>query len=274
MTDDTTTAGPGDAADLHALTGAYALDALDDLERRTFERHLAGCAACRDEVRGFRETAARLADGVTLAPPSGMRDRVLAEVRQTPQLPPLQRDGDQQDAAPAGRRTGRAPRRSAGRPPAPGRTWAAAAAVAAVLALGGGTFGAVEWRAAQDARARQDAAVAREQRIATVLADPARRLVSAPVSSGGTVTLAVAGDRAVVLTAGVPGLPADRTYQLWVVRSDGISSLGLGPAAAEAAGSWARPVDGIRPGDTVAVSVEPQGGSQQPTTEPVAAVKV
>ncbi|WP_088290724.1 anti-sigma factor domain-containing protein [Kineosporia sp. A_224] len=262
MTDDTTTAGPGDAADLHALTGAYALDALDDLERRTFERHLAGCAACREEVRGFRETAARLADGVTLAPAGAMRDRVLAEVRRTPQLPPLQRDGEQQDAA------GR------GRPPASGRTWVAAAAVAAVLALGGGTFGAVEWRAAQDARARQDAAVAREQRIATVLSDPARRLVSAPVSSGGTVTLAVAGDRAVVLTAGVAGLPADRTYQLWVVRSDGIRSLGLGPAAADAAGSWARPVEGIRPGDTVAVSVEPQGGSQQPTTEPVAAVKV
>ena len=36
--------------DIHALSGAYAVDALDDVERAEFERHLASCAACREEV--------------------------------------------------------------------------------------------------------------------------------------------------------------------------------------------------------------------------------
>ena len=49
-------------SDIHALSGAYAVDALDDLERAGFERHLAGCAACRAEVASLREATAAMAD--------------------------------------------------------------------------------------------------------------------------------------------------------------------------------------------------------------------
>ena len=38
---------PDDANDLHLLSGAYAVDALDDLERARFEAHLRTCADCR-----------------------------------------------------------------------------------------------------------------------------------------------------------------------------------------------------------------------------------
>ena len=49
----------------HTLTGVYALDALDtDAEVARFERHLSRCDSCAGEVRGFRETAARLARAV------------------------------------------------------------------------------------------------------------------------------------------------------------------------------------------------------------------
>ena len=47
-------------ADIHALSGAYAVDAVDDIERAEFERHLATCADCREEVAGFRSTAIQL----------------------------------------------------------------------------------------------------------------------------------------------------------------------------------------------------------------------
>ena len=47
-------------SDIHALSGAYAIDALDDVERARFERHLAECADCRAEVASLREAAALL----------------------------------------------------------------------------------------------------------------------------------------------------------------------------------------------------------------------
>ena len=48
--------------EIHALSGAYAVDALDDLERAAFERHLAECAECQAEVASLREAAAMIAE--------------------------------------------------------------------------------------------------------------------------------------------------------------------------------------------------------------------
>src|SRR5581483_2489886 len=47
--------------DVHELTAAYALDALNDDERAAFESHLAQCEQCRAELAGLSETAAALA---------------------------------------------------------------------------------------------------------------------------------------------------------------------------------------------------------------------
>jgi anti-sigma factor RsiW len=72
----------------HVLTGSYALDALGPQERGRFERHLHRCASCDAEVRGLRETAARLAMARSLRPPPGLQDRVIAATHRTRQLPP------------------------------------------------------------------------------------------------------------------------------------------------------------------------------------------
>jgi hypothetical protein len=71
----------------HALTGSYALDALGTAEREGFERHLHHCSYCDVEVRGLRETAARLALARSLRPPPGLQERVLAGTYRTRQLP-------------------------------------------------------------------------------------------------------------------------------------------------------------------------------------------
>ncbi|MBO4209182.1 anti-sigma factor, partial [Micromonospora echinofusca] len=73
---------------MHALAGAYVLDAVSDIERAAFSRHLADCETCALEVAELRETVARLADQTWSVPPPRMRAEVLAQIRRTPQLPP------------------------------------------------------------------------------------------------------------------------------------------------------------------------------------------
>jgi anti-sigma factor RsiW len=74
--------------DLHVLSGSYVLDSLSAPERDSFERHLQHCPLCQDEVRGLRETAARLGLAKTTEPPPQLRQRVLAAAYRTRQLPP------------------------------------------------------------------------------------------------------------------------------------------------------------------------------------------
>jgi len=62
--------------DLHHLSGAYAVDALDDDERTSFEQHLAVCAACRAEVAELSAAAGSLASLTEATPPPSLRASV------------------------------------------------------------------------------------------------------------------------------------------------------------------------------------------------------
>jgi anti-sigma-K factor RskA len=55
--------------DLHDLTAAYALDALDPEEAEAYERHLGQCEQCRHQLAELNETAGALAFGSTAPPP-------------------------------------------------------------------------------------------------------------------------------------------------------------------------------------------------------------
>ena len=75
-------------SDIHKLSGAYAVDAVDDLERARFERHLAACEDCRAEVAELREAAALLAETVAVtAARLAPRAPVLAGISQRPSPP-------------------------------------------------------------------------------------------------------------------------------------------------------------------------------------------
>ncbi|MCF6525932.1 zf-HC2 domain-containing protein, partial [Streptomyces sp. JJ36] len=76
------------AAELHTLTGAYSLDALPEPERAEFERHLAGCEPCAQEVRELRATTERLGLAAAAPPPPALRRRVLEAVPAVRQEPP------------------------------------------------------------------------------------------------------------------------------------------------------------------------------------------
>ncbi|AZI59073.1 hypothetical protein EH165_13915 [Nakamurella antarctica] len=68
--------------------GGAALDALDEHEHAELDSHLVNCEMCTAELRGFRETAARLGAAVAQAPPVTMRGSVMALLAVTRQLPP------------------------------------------------------------------------------------------------------------------------------------------------------------------------------------------
>jgi anti-sigma-K factor RskA len=64
---------------------AYALGALEPAEAEAFRRHIADCAACRDEVAAYEGVAHALpAPGGRYEVPRGLRRRVMREVRATP----------------------------------------------------------------------------------------------------------------------------------------------------------------------------------------------
>jgi anti-sigma-K factor RskA len=108
-----------------------------------------------------------------------------------------------------------------------------------------------------------------------VLAAPDVRTVSGPVSTGGVATVVLSADRRelVVSTSGLAALHADTTYELWLIgpsaaKATAIRPAGLLPAAVAGRTS---PVlaAGLATGDKLGLTVEPAGGSSQPTTTPV-----
>jgi anti-sigma-K factor RskA len=228
---------------IESLTGAYALDALDELDRARVDRHLAECETCAAEVRSFSETVGRLGAAAARTPPTQLRARVLDEVRQTRQLPP----------PPAKARGGR------GGLAAPTRWLAVAAAGLLVLGV---AAGAVAWQQAQQAERAQQLVAA----VSEVLTDP-QRLVADADFADGQGTVMASGDRVVVIGKGVDAPAGGRTFQLWFIGPGGPRPSELLQAAGE--GTFWVDAEGLEPGDAVGVTVEPAGGSQEPTSDPV-----
>ena len=74
------------------------------------------------------------------------------------------------------------------------------------------------------------------------------------------------GDRAVLVAENMPPAPEGKTYQIWVIKGDTPQPSGLfEPRGDSIAAVVENPVEGA---DAVAVTVEPEGGSKKPTTDP------
>lgn len=229
--------------DLHVFSGSYVLDAVSDEERDEFERHLPHCPSCDAEVRGLRETAARLAMAAAVAPPARMEPRVLAAAYRIRQLPPS---------------PGERPRRLAQMPRVSRRVVTLAAAACVAVAAG---LGVTQLTTQHQLRSVQAGNAA----IAKVLTAPDARVKIARTSAGGSVTVVASAAlrEAVVSTSGMAAPPAGRVYQVWVMSGSGARSAGLLHGSTLLAAA-------VAPGDRIGISVEPAGGSRRPTTTPVA----
>jgi anti-sigma-K factor RskA len=258
--------------DLHSLAAPYALDALDPGERRRFEKHLRDCDRCAAEVRDLSEDALRLAWSTAAPAPAVLRERVLAAVRTTPQE---QAPAPARERAGAGGPAGRAPQLPPhvwGTQPPPGRTrtprarplFVPLATATAAAALVVASLFAVQ---ADRTRDRLDAERDRAREIAHVLAAPDARAATGRDAQGRSIGViaSVSERRAVVTLSGYGTPPGGRVHQLWLMRPHAQPrSLGL------FAGDTPLVAKGLEKSATsLAVTVEPDGGSAQPTSQPV-----
>ncbi|MBD8871174.1 anti-sigma factor [Nocardioides donggukensis] len=241
-------------SEIHALSGAYAVDAVNDVERKLFEQHLAHCPDCRDEVASLREAASLLPETAAVAPPPALRDRVLAEIASVRPLPPVTVETGPVEptnvTSLAARRRRRLP------------ALAAAAAVAAMLGAG-----AVAWQPWETTPEVQQRQLTAAERIAA--ADDAQEIVHE--FEGGAVATVIRSrelGQAVITTSDMPAAPAGKVYQLWLQDPTGqMRPAGLmEPLPAQTV---------VLEGDAASaraagITVEPAGGSERPTTAPLA----
>ena len=267
MTDETM-----DHERLYESAALYALDALEPDARVEFERHLASCASCTEEVRSLRQVAQALPFSVPqIDPPEGLGAKVLAGVG-APQMTTV---------VPI-------PVKPVRRSVPATLAWLSAAALF-VVSLGLGVYawtlqqqiGGLQARLSDAIgrldRSEQQVAVATravstaEGRLAVLLAPDMLqvRLAGQPAAPQATGRAFWSRSRGLVFTAAnLPPLPAGRIYQLWMVPNGAPVPAGLfspDPSGAvagivETSPSVAEPV-------ALALTIEPEGGLPAPTGE-------
>jgi anti-sigma factor RsiW len=220
--------------------GAYLLGALTDLERQAFERHVAGCAECRDELERLRPAADALPRSVEqVEPPPGLKTSLMEVV---------DREARERSGAPAPRR------RRPWRIRLPSLAGIRPALVAAALGIGLlAGFGV-----AQLAGDREDT-----------------RTIAATVDEGrlpdASASLRVQGDGedgAILSLHGMPPAGDDQVYQAWVQRDGTVVPQPTFEVGADGGGAAAVPED-LSGAEAVLVTREPRGGSRAPSEQPV-----
>ncbi|MBK0331672.1 anti-sigma factor [Brachybacterium sp. MASK1Z-5] len=223
---------------LESLVAAYALDALDPSESAEVEAHLATCPECRELADSLRETTVDLSQGLESTPPAALRDRILEAVsadqdaHETPEEPRLPRR----------------PRRRT--------VLAGGFALAASALVATGLVVARPWRSQED------------KDIDEVLAaDDAREYTTTWRSARITAVRSPSLGSAVLKVEDLPAVTAGKDYQAWSKMSDGPVSAGL--LRPDDDGN-ARTLLSAGSAEGAAISLEPAGGSEQPTTVLVA----
>lgn len=205
-------------AEIEALLGAYALDALDADEAEEVRRHLEDCPRCRDEVAAHREVAALLAYAGAPAPPQ-LWDRIAASLEEPPPALQLQ-------AVPRTRN-----RRAVRMVSVRAAAIAFAVAAASIVGLGVEVI-RLDRRVTGSAATGTLPAV-----ISQAMKQHGAVKVRLASSTGASALAVLLPDGQGYLTdANLAPLPADHVYQLWGKVQGRLISLGvLGPDPKQAA---------------------------------------
>jgi anti-sigma-K factor RskA len=240
---------------IHALSGAYVVDALDDAERAAFEEHLPGCHDCESEVASLREAAAMLADDAAMTPPASLRANVLAGIRTVRPLPP-EVEGSAESSEHEAVAEVVPLRRHRFR-------MANLAAAAVILAVVGFAAVAQPWH---DNNSGQHQVGLADRVMAAV--DAKQVKVSFADGASATVVRSEKLGKAVLVTEKMPAAPDGKVYELWLRNSAGR----MVPAGLmKGSGDQKQVLQGnAAAANAAAISVEPSGGSTEPTSDPIA----
>jgi len=225
--------------------GAYLLGALPDLELQAFERHLATCVECRDEVEQLRAAADALPRSVEqLEPPPGLKPSLMEVV---------EREAAERSGAPerARRPLGARLRDLIG----PMRPVLVAAGLAVGLVVG---FGVAQLVGGGD-----------DARTVVASVDQAR----VPDASGELQVEGDGEDGAILRVQGMPSPGPGRVYQAWVERDGMVSPQPTFEVGADGGGAVAVP-DDVSGAEAVLVTREPRGGARAPSERPILTVSL
>ncbi|MEV7604631.1 anti-sigma factor [Paenarthrobacter sp. NPDC089322] len=240
------------------LAEIYALDAVSDDERAMIDAYVKDAEEGPEFLERVRQARETLTVSFTAEeePPPGLFGNIMDTItREAASQPPAQAPGtaDAASQAPpqdelAAARAKREERRGLRGT----RAWLVGAAAAAVIALGGVGIGA--YVAAQNDPVNQ------------ILQAQDVQKQTAPVPGGGTATISASTtkDSFVVLMDDVAPAPEGKVYQLWTLPKDGSAPVPQGTMDAETLSKPAV-VSGLSAASSVAITVEPTGGSTSPT---------
>lgn len=264
--------------DVSELAAGYAFGILTPEETAEYEAFLAGSADARDVAAAFDSTSVILGlDAPPASPSPQLKSNIMAMIATTPQHEPLDANSVIDIAAlptagsPVGATAGVSARKAKARwSTTPMRILASAAAAAVLFAAG--TLVGLNVNGNNTSELQHASELQQANELAQINSAPDAQRESAAVAGGGTATLVWSDTigKSAILINDLSKLPSDETYELWYIRDDMAHSAGTMDASA--ATTW-RVLDGAKAaGDTVGVTVEPRGGSEQPTTTPVVAI--
>jgi anti-sigma-K factor RskA len=239
------------------LKDAYVLDALPEEERRSFEEFLAAHPERQAEIDELSAVAGLLAFSPEEQEPTPeLRERIMEVV--------------EAEAAPSHERRGSVFAGLAGYLGARGLAFGAAA----LLIIGLLSWNLLLQNQVDDLQGQVQTSQSQVEDLQAQVRDAqAQQTQTVQLSGtwadqGADAEVASISDNRIVLVAdNLPSVPEGQTCQIWVIKGDVPESSGLfQPGAKETAAPITTP---IKKGDTIAVTVEPAGGSEQPTTDPV-----
>lgn len=231
------------------LKDAYVLGALPEDERGAVETYLSSHPERQAEIDDLVGVAGLLA----LAPPeqdppADLRRRLMGVVASESTLPRVARRR-RSDSSWLGRFAGL-------------RTVALGAAALLVVGL-------FSWNVLLQEDVRDLRGEVEEARTASEAREPREIELDGTWAEQGAraEVTALRDDRAIIVVEDMPPLPDDRTGQVWVINDDVPEPSGLlDPSGNMAATAITTP---LGEADAIAVTVEPAGGSDEPTSDPV-----